>query len=71
MYEPVNKNIIQGRETPKGWDLLINEAEDRIRELEEAIEHFRKNKANGEPYFGELGARFQPARAATSPPHPS
>jgi len=37
----------------KGWDALIIEAKDRIKELQQAVEHFERNKARGEPFFGE------------------
>jgi len=57
MYETVNDNLLQPREKNTGWDNLITEAKEQIRDLERAIRHFEQNKAKGEPYFGEQGVR--------------
>lgn len=60
MHKSVKQNLSQGVKTLNGWDLLINEAKDRIQELQQAVEHFEQNKAKGEPYFGERGVSIQP-----------
>lgn len=53
MYKRVKKILSQPCEKAGGWDVLIAEAKDQIKDLERAIEHFEQNKAKGEPYFGE------------------
>ena len=65
MYERVNQNLSQPCETASGWDKLIAEAQSQIGDLERAIEHFKQNKEKGEPYFGELGVRFQTSESGS------
>ncbi len=62
--KPVNNNLSQPVKENNKWDLLINEAKDRVQELQRAIEHFERNKAKGEPYFGEQGVTIQPSSGA-------
>lgn len=58
MYDGVNQNLSQhSKNDLSGWDRLIAEANDQIRDLQRAIKHFERNKANGEPYFGQQGVR--------------
>jgi hypothetical protein len=59
MYDGVKHNLSQGsKKDLKGWDRLIAEAKDQIRDLERAVKHFEQNKAKGEPYFGEQGVKM-------------
>lgn len=60
MHKAVNNFLSQPVKENNKWDSLIKEAKDRIKELQRAVEHFERNKAKGEPYFGERGVTIQP-----------
>ena len=69
MHKPVKENLSQSsKKIQVGWDGLITEAREKIRDLQRAVAHFEQNKAKGEPFFGAKRESGSESLPQNSPP---